>query len=465
MKIKKKMVFLLAMVLVPTISACGNGITVEKDSTSKEKRPENTSVNVKEDIVAGGEEVSIKIMQYKPEIQEEMTAAINQYMELYPNVTISLDTSGTSQNAGSAYDKKIDNKKMPDIFNCAGSYAFEFYKDYLEDLTNEPWVEHANAGMLDLNTVDERVYGLPMTTEGMGLIINKAMFEAADVDVRQMDNYEKIEKGFAKLQRAIEDGKLKDTYPDLKHVVAVQGDVEWVLGNHAINICLSPEFNGDVFQCADAKQINFTYQNAYKDYIELQLKYSAAKDDYSKALEVDYDTAVNELLAGGKVACIQQGNWIYKQVEKIDKKIAENLVYLPAPIKGYAEDCIFSIVSSYWCVNKQSDAKKKEAAKHFLNWLYQSEEGKNIVVYKLGFTPVFDNYGDLKPSDPLTKNMMEYFENGKGISMVFQGCPGGEEYSQNFFGKEVKRVLKGEIDWDTLFEEAKKEWKKRANNR
>lgn len=464
MKITKKIILLLSMFCVTTTSACSEGITVEKDRTNKEENTENTIKDAKEDTVVNGEEVTIRIMQYKPEIRKEMTAALNRYMELYPNVKITLDAE-TSQNIDSAYERKIDSKKMPDIFNCAGSYAFEFYKDYLEDLTDEPWVEHANAGMLDLNMVDGRVYGLPMTTEGMGLIINKAMFEAADIDIQQLDNFQKIEKGFAKLQKAIDDGKLKDTYPKLKHVVAVQGKEEWVLGSHAINICLSPEFEGDVFQCADAKQVDFTYQNAYQDYIELQLKYSAAKKDYTKALNVDYDTAVKKLLAGEEVACIQQGNWIYKQVEKINKKVADNLVYLPAPIRGYKEDCIFSIVPNYWCVNKQSGEKEKEAAKHFLNWLYQSEEGKDIVVYKFGFTPVFDNYGDLKPSDPLTKNMMEYFENGKGISMVFQGCPGGEEYSQNYFGREVKRVLNGEIDWNMFFDEAKKEWKKRTANR
>ena len=227
MKITKKIVLLFAMVCVTTMSACGEGITVEKDRTNKEKNPENTTKNAKEDIVVNGEEVTIRIMQYKPEIREEMKAALNKYMELYPNVTISLDTE-TFQNATSAYEREIDGKKMPDIFNCAGSYAFEFYKDYLEDLTDEPWVEHANAGMLDLNMVDGRVYGLPMTTEGMGLIINKAMFEAAGIDVQQLDNFQKIEKGFAKLQKAIDDGKLKDMYPNLKHVVAVQGKEEWM---------------------------------------------------------------------------------------------------------------------------------------------------------------------------------------------------------------------------------------------
>lgn len=457
MRIRKKIVFLLTVIFVFTISACQHGITFEKNSTSTE--------NEKEDIVANGEKVTVEIVQYKPEIQEEFAAATKRYMELYPNISISLKTVSNTQSTEEDYEQNIDNIKMPDIFNCAGPGAYEVYGEYLEDLTDQPWVEHANSGMLDLNTIDGKVYGLPVTTEGMGLIINKAIFEAAGIDIYQMDSYDKIEKGFADLQEAIEQGELKDTYPNLEHVVAVQGKTEWVLGDHAINICLSPEFHEDVFACADAKKADFKYQDAYRAYMELQLKYSAARDDYSKALEVDYDMAVQEMLAKGKVACIQQGNWIYKQVEKIDKEIADNLAYLPVPIKGYAEDCIFSIVSSYWCVNKQSDENVKEAAKHFLNWLYQSEEGKDIVVFKLGFTPVFDNYGDLKPSDPLTENMMEYFENGKGISMVFQGCPGGEEYSQKYFGREVKRVLSGEINWNTLFDNAKKEWVKRAGNR
>lgn len=464
MKIRTKILVLLTMAFIPAISACKKDAALEQNHTGGEQNTDDSTENSTEDIVANGEKVTVEIVQYKSEIHNELQAAIDKYTQLYPNVSISLESVGGTESADEVYKRKIHNGGMPDIFNCAGPDACAMYGDYLEDLSDEPWVEHANSGMLDLDTIDGKVYGLPVTTEGMGLIVNKAMFEDAGIDIYQMDNFDRIEKGFSDLQKAIDNGSLKETYPNLTDVVAVQGRSDWVLGDHAMNICLSPEFGGDVFACAKAKKVDFKYRDAFQSYMELQLKYSGAKDDYSKALDVDYDTAV-KMLAKGQVACIQQGNWIYKQVEKTDKETADNLAYIPAPIKGYAEDCIFSMVSSYWCVNKQSDEHVKDAAKHFLNWLYQSEEGKDIVVFKLGFTPVFDNYGDLRPSDPLTKNMMEFFENGKGISTVFQGCPGGEKYSQKFFARNEKCVLTGKLDWNTFFDKAAKEWEKRAENR
>ena len=96
-----------------------------------------------------------------------------------------------------------------------------------------------------------------------------------------------------------------------------------------------------------------------------------------------------------------------------------------------------------------------------MNWLYQSDEGKKIVVNEFGFTPVFDNYGDLEPSDNLTKSMVEFFKNGKGISMVFQGAPDGEDYTMNVFGAKVQGVLSGELKWDDVFTQSAKEWSER----
>ena len=446
-KMKKFTTMLLLASMVLSMGGCGT-----KDSGTKE--PKNTEV-------ANGKDVEINILQYKIEIEDALKDAAKRYHELYPNVTINIESVGGADSVDTKYKARVASGSMPDIFNCAGPVSCETYADYLEDLSDQPWVEHANKGMLDLDKIDGKVYGMPVTTEGMGLVVNKAMFDAAGVDVSTLDSYDKIDKAFATLQKAIDDGKLKKDFPNLENVVSVQGGVTWVLGNHAFNVALSPEFNEDVFACAKAKNVTFKYKDAYEAFMELQLNYSSAKDDWSKALKTDYNNAVQEQLATGKVACIQQGNWIYNDVKKIDQTTADNLVFIPAPIKGYKEDSIFSIVSNYWCVNKTSDDNVKEASKHFLNWLYQSDEGKKIVVNDFGFTPVFDNYGDLQPSDNLTKSMVDFFQNGKGISMVFQGAPDGEDYTMNVFGAKVQGVLSGELKWDQAFDQSAKEWAER----
>lgn len=448
---------MLVMAMVLSMGACG-GSDDKKDDTSKDTTSKGSDTN--SDQPAGGKDVEIEILQYKIEIEDALKAATETYMKLYPNVKITVESVGGSGTVDTQYKTRAAAGNMPTIFNCAGPVSCELYADYLEDLSDQPWVSHANSGMLDLDTIDGAVYGLPVTTEGLGLIANKAVFEACNIDVETLNSYDKINEAFKTVQDAIDKGDLKKDFPDLTNVTSVQG-VDWVLGNHGINVALTPEFDGDVFACASASEVKFDYKQAYIDYTELMLNYSEAKDDWSKALKVEYNTAVQEQLAAGKVAVIQQGNWIYGDVSKVDQTVADNLVYLPMPIKGYKEDSIFAIVSNYWCVNKQADDDTKDAAKHFLNWLYQSDDGKNIVVKDFGFTPVFNNYGDLKPSDGLTQNMLKYFENGKGMPVVFQGAPDGEDYTMGVFGAKVQGVLAGEISWDECFEQSASEWQQR----
>ena len=407
--------------------------------------------------VANGEKVTVNILQYKVEIHDALQEAVNKYMQAHPNVTINLETVGGGDDIGVVYKSKAAANEMPDIFNCIGPDECSLYMDYLEDLSDQPWVEHANAGMLDLDTIDGKVYGLPVSAEGFGLIYNKAIFDAAGIDTTSLNTYDAIDKAFADLQAKIDAGELKDQFPDLKNVTAVQGAEKWVLGDHAVNLALAPEFNEDVFATANAKEVKFDYKQAYEDYMELQLKYSANKDDYSGAVAVDYSTAVSQMLACGEIAVLQQGNWIYNDVKNVDEEVAKNLAFLPAPAKGYKEDSIVTLVSNYWCVNTKSDDNTKAAAKDFLNWLYQSDEGKDIVVNQFGFLPVFDNYGDLAPADSLSQSMLEYINNGKVISAVFKGAI-GSQWTQEVFGAKVQGFLSGQLTWDQVFEESAAEW-------
>ncbi|ADZ85521.1 ABC transporter substrate-binding protein [Cellulosilyticum lentocellum] len=461
---KKKFISVLlgTAMLSTMLAGCGNsnnaGNNAATSSPSASPSTEASEAPATEEL-AGGEKVDLYILQYKVEIHDALQAAVNKYMELHPNVNITLETVGGGDDIGVVYKSKAAAGQMPDIFNAIGPEECGTYMEYLEDLSDQPWVSHANAGMLDLNTIDGKVYGLPVSAEAFGLIYNKAIFEAAGIDASTLTSYDAIDSAFATLQAKIDAGELKDKFPDLKNVTAVQGAEKWVLGDHAVNVALAPEFNEDVFAVANAKELQFNFKDAYKAYMELQLKYSANKDDYKGAVAVDYSTAVKELLGLGQVAVIQQGNWIYGDVSSIDQEVADNLAFLPAPIKGYKEDSIITLVANYWCVNSQSDANKKLVAKDFLNWLYQSDEGKQIVVNEFGFLPVFDNYGDLAPADGLSRSILDFAAQGKAVSAVFKGTPGAS-WLQDVFGAKVQGFLTGDLTWDQVFDESAAEWAK-----
>jgi raffinose/stachyose/melibiose transport system substrate-binding protein len=458
-KMKKLAALLLVFTMVFSLAACG-GNNDKKDKTktpAKEEENADTDTDADSDLPAGGEDVEVEILQYKVEINDQLQAAIDTYMGLFPNVKITLETVGGGDDIGVVYKSRAAAGNMPDIFNAIGPEEASLYMEYLEDLSDQPWVEHANAGMLDLNTIDGKVYGLPVSAEAFGLIANKAMFEAAGVDISKIASIDDLDGAFKGLQDKIDDGSLKEEFPLLENVVEVQGAEKWVLGDHAVNIALAPEFEEDVFAVSKAKELEFSYKQSYIDYMELQLKYSSHADNHSSAVSVGYSDAIQGSLALGITAVVQQGNWIYNDVNTVDPEVASNLVFLPAPIAGYNEESIVTLVANYWCVNKQSEDGAKDASKHFLNWLYQSDEGKEIVVNEFGFLPVFDNYGDLAPADPLSKGILEYASEEKVVSAVFKGAPGAE-WLQEVFGAKVQGYFTGELTWDQVFEESAAKW-------
>lgn len=162
-------------------------------------------------------------------------------------------------------------------------------------------------------------------------------------------------------------------------------------------------------------------------------------------------------LAIERVAAIQQGNWVYPIIAEVDSAVAEKLGIIPMPLKGVSEGNTPVGVPMYWAVNSQSDEKDQAAARDFLNWLYQSEEGMQIVVNDFGFIPPLTNFGDAKPSDPLGQAISEAANAGTIAPWVFNGCP--TSWAENVLGAEIQSYIGGDKTWEEAVESAKQSWK------
>lgn len=129
---------------------------------------------------------------------------------------------------------------------------------------------------------------------------------------------------------------------------------------------------------------------------------------------------------------------------------------LPIPVAGYKEDCITSGVPNYWAINKESDEAVKTEAKKFLNWLYQSDEGKEMIVNDFMFIPPFVNYEGIEPKDSLAKEVKRYTEAGKTMPWVLRGFP--SEWATSVGGS-VQKYLSDELTWEEAVQEMKDSWK------
>ncbi|MGN0424182.1 MAG: ABC transporter substrate-binding protein [Acetatifactor sp.] len=430
---RRKKVFgliLAAMMVTGMFSACGS---------DRQKADEGNVV--------------VDIFQNKNEISDALQAAIDQYEAEHPGVKINLETVGGADYASSLKAKMLGNDPV-EIFTLGGPDDIASYQEYLEPLTQEPWVSHVSAGATDNVTVDNQVYGLPLAVEGYGLIYNKKIFEAAGIDASTLTSYDAMDQAFAKLQSKIDDGTLATEFPVLEAVEEYAAKESWIVGLHTNNVALSAEFKSaaNAFQ---SKSVEYTYGDALKELVDLETKYTSSRENRSLLNSIDYATQVGGGLAIERVAVIQQGNWISPEISNVSKELLGDLGMLPIPLKGVVEDCIAVGVSNYWCVNSKSSDSEKTAAKDFLNWLYQSEDGKKIVINELSLIPAFDNYDGIEIVDPLSAEVMRYMSAGKTIPWVFSGQPSGWDSN---VAANIQAYFAGSMTWDQVIAQSRKDW-------
>lgn len=446
---KKISLLLMFSMLMTALIGCGSDNSAAPDTasgTTSDTASESTAKDA-------GEPVEIVLYQFKLEIAKQLDAAAEKYMEQNPNVIIHVESNGDGY--ATTLQAKMQSGQEPTIFNVQGPSDVSDWMFKLEDMSDQPWISEAADGTLEDISVDGKVYGLPCAVEGYGFVYNKEIFADAGIDAEQIKDFASLEKAVTELDAKIQSGELKEKYPDLEAVFEYPAKETWLTGQHTTNIALSPEL-GSSLNAYNAKEIEFKYQDQLKAIVDLQSSYTAAADNKEKLNAVDNTTSVENGIAIERVAMAQQGNWIYPSVASIDKAVADKLGILPMPVKGVKEDSIPVGVPMYWVVNKDADEDQKAAAKDFMNWLYQSEEGKEIIVNEFNFIPPFVNYGDLKAQDSLSIAVQEYSSNGKTIPWVFNGYPNG--WSMDVMGTQIQKYLSGNASWEEIINEVKKQW-------
>lgn len=395
--------------------------------------------------------VTVDIFQFKVEAKTALDKAVSDYESTHKNVTINVQTVGGGQDYGAALKSKFASGQEPAIYNIGGPQDTIDWKGKLEDLSDQPWVSKAYDGTLDAVKSDGKLYGMPFDLEGYGFIYNKTLFQKAGIDPSSI-------KTFSDLEKAVQTLDSKKSSLGIESVFALPGKETWVAGLHLSNIALANELK-DAVSAYNAKTIDFKYSDGFKKLLDLQIKYGFKPDGTNKSINsVDYSTQVEQKFSLGKVAIIQQGNWINGTIAGIDKDLSQNIGILPTPIDGAKEGSIPVGVPMYWAVNSNKDAATKKAAKDFLNWLYTSDTGKKLIIKDFNFISAFKGYdsNDLQPTDPLAKDILKYSKAGNTIPWVFMGYPTG--WGQNKLGSDIQKYISGDITWDQLVLNAKNSW-------
>lgn len=425
MKLKKLLSLTLAGALaMGTLAACGSKTEEKADSRSK---------------------VVLDVFQFKVEFKDAFEKLAKEYEASHDGVKINITTVGGGENYGASLKSKFASGGEPAIFNVGGPQDVKDWNSKLADLSDTKASKEALEGTLDAVTKDGKILGLPFNQEGYGILYNKEVFKKAGIDPASINSFVKLEEAVKTI-----DSKKKEL--GLESVMAFPAKETWVTGLHLSSPFFAAEFDGDINKAFEAKTIDFKYNEGMKKLLDLQNTYSI-----QPTVSLDYSRQVEELFSTGKVAMIQQGNWVYGSIEGIDPEFAANNVgILPMPVEGYKEDSIPVGIPMYWAVNNNKDEATVKASKEFIDWLYTSEEGKKAVLEDFKFIPAYKGYDTSKISDPISKEIYQYAKDGKTINWVFMGYP--SDWGMNKLGADIQQYVSGKLTWEDLVKNAKTTW-------
>lgn len=395
MKIKKWMSVLLAssMVAGVALTGCGSSDAGKTEDTGKTSGDTSGAAENGDESLEGTE---IVIFQSKVEIVDQLEACAQAFED---ETGIKVEVWGTT---GDDYlqqlKTKLANNQGPTIFNQTGYSELEMLQGYAADLTDLSIVPEVADGLLDPVKVDDKVYGIPYTVEGFGLVYNKDLCDASIL--KSTDDFINLIK--EQKANGVEGFELsQETY--------------FLIG-HILNTPFALQDNPEQF-IADLEEgkVKMADNEIFKEFADMMVQ---IRENCQNPLEQNYDGEVGDL-ATGKAAMIHQGNWCISLLQDFE---FENVGLAPLPLAG--NDKLAVAAPSYWTVNSQATEQEQAAAKKFIEWLYTSETGKSFLYDEFKFIPVLKN-DTSENLDVLSAEVSKYVSEGKTIGWPNKLWPAG----------------------------------------
>ena len=400
---KKLMSVLLAGAMVASLAACGESAAPAETTTSDNteataetqtaEATETTAAETAEatsDVAASQEPV--RLLNGKPEIDEQMQALAAKYAEETGNV-LTVETIGGDTNASDELKKMYQADNMPDIFVIEANQA-ETWDGMLADLAGEDWT---NKTGFELVNDSMGTIGFPYTVEATALGYNADILAAAGIDPATLTSP-------AAWQEACE---TLDSKKDELGITAVFGwcaepaNLGWSSGTHVFAQYLDAGLKADdttyIDLLNDGGQIDEARMKAFAEFIGMMNQYS----DPALLVDGTYDNQVAGF-KDGKYVFITQGNWCVTSPSDVSFECG----FAP-----YAfEDGINTIIAgppSYWVAYADGNV---DGAKAFFNWC-AGDSAQNILVNDAGLVSPFDDC-QYEAVNPFYKSMNSYITAG-----------------------------------------------------
>lgn len=435
MKKRYRVLGSLILLMIVTVIAAGCSGSGNGNSQASEQSSNSSSSAVP------AKSVTLKIFLAKVEIAEPFIQLKKEYEASHPGVTLEIDSSLSGDDYYTALKAKFAAGEMPDIFNTEGYSVMKLWQDNLEALSDQTWVADMEESAAPGATIDGKLYGMPMSLEGVGYLYNKDLFAKAGIT--------EVPTTLTGMKEAVQ--KLKAA--NIPAFVVPYGD--WYSpGVFGANNPVAKHADPDAFLMSIADgSAKITDDPLFKDWLNLvDLEIANAQRNPAT---VDYNGQVTDF--ANELAAITVGcNCSQSLFDDINPKL--NLGVMPMPLNDDAvlNDNLFVNVPFYWGVNKNSSAKPE--AKEFLNWLVTSDIGKKYLTQQFHFIPAFKSI-EVNDADLGTTgaDVKKYVDAGKTKAWEWPKYPDG---LTSEIGAAMQKYQIKQMSHEQLLQEIQTAWEK-----
>ena len=416
---KKLAALALTAVMAAGLMACGGSSAGSEGSSS-----DGTSIT----IFNSKMEIQSQLEEKAAEYSEEKGVDVEVY---YSSDTVAAHLA-TRYSSNEPYTLSMVDAK--DVYALAAEHAI--------DLSDEEWVANTTQAI----SIDGKVYGFPVCIEARGIIYNadaieKATGEAFDPSaIKTTDDLKALVDKLIAGGMAAPTGVMKEDWSLAAHFLA-----EVYEQHDDPDAFIAGIQDGSIDLAADEKF------NALMDTFDV-LK----ENNYAKDAAISAEREVTEQkLAEGEIALMYGGNWDWSVLSEYD--YTENMGMMPVPNNSTdgSNEKLVGGGSKYFFIDSsdKTTPEQQQAAKDFLNWLVNDEEGQSFLVNDCALVPAYSNI-DLEVSDPLGKSVKAYSDADKLIAN-YNYLP-DDHYS--VCGASMQKYLAGEIDRAGLAKEITTYW-------
>ena len=287
------------------------------------------------------------------------------------------------------------------------------------DLTDQSLLGNVKKDSLSTLTFDGKVYGVPMSAAGIGILYNKAVCDKAvggDFDPATIKTRSDLKDLLDKIEKTGVAGS------------CITG-VNWSIGAHYLCQVYGAAI-GDVEErveyvnsiiSGDVKEIDNEVFNGYMDTFELLAEHNLNKADPLVG-DVNVDAAA---FAEGKCGTWFMGDWAWTYLAEIVEEGAE-FGLLPIPYSDDENDtinqCIPTSYAKGYCIDiSQNTEEQQQAGLEFIEYMSSDEYALEQTAVVTGQALPFENFAFEDKLSPLGQSTANYMSEGRAYD--FYGTP------------------------------------------